>query len=118
MAEHTIVLIDGSTAILETRLSISGMREMKKKGLISSKMLTTIANGGNDIDDSLDQAIEAIYIAYVNANPDDHMDKEEFFDLYPYDMINIMQIYSELIGGDTIGQKFAQEFEKVTKTKK
>lgn len=119
MAEHTIILTDGSTALLNTTLSIGGMRKMKEKKLISSKMLTTMAAGLNpkDIDSSLDLAADAAYIAYVNANQDDHMTKEEFFDVMPYDMIEIMQIFTEIIGGEKLGSKFNENFEKVTSKK-
>lgn len=119
MAEHTIILTDGSTALLNTTLSIGGMRKMKEKKLISSKMLTTMAAGLNpkDIDSSLDLAADAAYIAYVNANQDDHMKKEEFFDVMPYDMIEIMQIFTEIIGGEKLGSKFNENFEKVTSKK-
>ena len=119
MAEHTIILTDGSTALLNTTLSIGGMRKMKEKKLISSKMLTTMAAGINpkDIDSSLDLAADAAYIAYVNANQDDHMTKEEFFDVMPYDMIEIMQIFTEIIGGEKLGSKFNENFEKVTSKK-
>lgn len=119
MAEHTIILTDGSTALLNTTLSIGGMRKMKEKKLISSKMLTTMAAGINpkDIDSSLDLAADAAYIAYVNANQDEHMTKEEFFDVMPYDMIEIMQIFTEIIGGEKLGSKFNENFEKVTSKK-
>lgn len=119
MAEHTIILTDGSTALLNTTLSIGGMRKMKEKKLISSKMLTTMAAGLNpkDIDSSLDLAADAAYIAYVNANQDEHMTKEEFFDVMPYDMIEIMQIFTEIIGGEKLGSKFNENFEKVTSKK-
>lgn len=119
MAEHTIILTDGSTALLNTTLSIGGMRKMKEKKLISSKMLTTMAAGLNpkDIDSSLDLAADAAYIAYVNANQDDHLTKEEFFDVMPYDMIEIMQIFTEIIGGEKLGSKFNENFEKVTSKK-
>lgn len=119
MAEHTIILTDGSTALLNTTLSIGGMRKMKEKKLISSKMLTTMAAGLNpkDIDSSLDLAADAAYIAYVNANQDEHMTKEEFFNVMPYDMIEIMQIFTEIIGGEKLGSKFNENFEKVTSKK-
>lgn len=119
MAEHTILLNDGSSVLLETSLSIGAMRKLQKNGTMSMRTLTAMAKGidMNDLDKYMDSAIDSMYVAYLNheSNKEDPLEKEEFLDLVPYDMVEILQIFVEVVGGDSLGTQFADNFEKTTK---
>lgn len=117
MAEYTLMLKNGETALVDTTLSINRLRDLRDRDVISKDLLRAMISGTKDGDplDLMDDAADGVYAAYVNANFEDHMEKVEFFDLLTNDLIQNMQIYGEVVGGPTLGKKFSESFQNVTK---
>lgn len=121
MSERTILLTDNTTVTVNTTLSVNRMKMFRNKELISKEMLQNMLTGSEkdvDIMSKIDEASDAVYVAYVNGNMDDHLSKEEFFDLLPYDIKENITIYGEVLGGPTVGKKFAEGFEQATNKRK
>ena len=117
MAEHTLILSDGQAVILNTTLTIGRMKKLKGANLFSKELLANISNSQKKELDYFDQqeiSSQSVYIAYYNANEEDPMPLEEFQELLEVDSVFFQQIHLELFGGKTIGNKFAEAFERKT----
>lgn len=116
MARHTIELMNGESIELETSLSLGDISRFKKKNLMSKGMFKAVINGAQGLEDEvIEYGLEAYYLAYLKANENPTLSKEDLLDQINYTLMDVLKIYGEVAGGNKQKPKMAKNFEAVTK---
>ena len=104
--------------VLDTGLSIRGMRQMQDEGLISKTFLNELVLVEEHPEKmNFNDMMNAAYIAYANANPSG-MSKDEFEDRFPNDITLLADLYSEIISGSAKSDDLVKDFKRATPNSK
>jgi len=104
--------------VLDTGLSIRGMRQMQDEGLISKTFLNELVIVEEHPEKmNFNDMMNAAYIAYANANPSG-MSKDEFEGRFPNDITLLADLYSEIISGSAKSDDLVKDFKRATPNSK
>lgn len=126
----TLKKIDGSIINIDTRLTLRALKRAQDENLLDkdflSKMLMLSINMQSESEAASklmkdDKTMyNLVYLSYVNANKNDNMSIDEFFDCVDIDLTELITVYTQALSSiiDNKSTKLAKNFEKVTPNKK
>jgi len=113
MAVEVIEFTDGSVAPINVHVNALTMLNLQHEGVIGKDFLKGLLNQDEGFNPPLESLAQAVYVAYRNGNPQEHMSYDDFLTKYEMSMEVDIEIYSALITKE--GKKaFSQNFIKKT----
>lgn len=122
--------IDGSIINIDTRLTLRALKRAQDENLLDKDFLSKILMLSINMQSESEAASKLmkddktmynlVYLSYVNANKNDNMSIDEFFDCVDIDLTELITVYTQALNSiiDNKSTKLAKNFEKVTPNKK
>lgn len=126
----TLKKIDGSIINIDTRLTLRALKHAQDENLLDKDFLSKILMLSINMQSESEAASKLmkddktmynlVYLSYVNANKNDNMSIDEFFDCVDIDLTELITVYTQALSSiiDNKSTKLAKNFEKVTPNKK
>lgn len=126
----TLKKIDGSIINIDTRLTLRALKRAQDENLLDKDFLSKILMLSINMQSESEAASKLmkddktmynlVYLSYVNANKNDNMSIDEFFDCVDIDLTELITVYTQALNSiiDNKSTKLAKNFEKVTPNKK
>lgn len=126
----TLKKIDGSMINIDTRLTLRALKGAQDENLLDKDFLSKILMLSINMQSESEAASKLmkddktmynlVYLSYVNANKNDNMSIDEFFDCVDIDLTELITVYTQALNSiiDNKSTKLAKNFEKVTPNKK
>lgn len=126
----TLKKIDGSIINIDTRLTLRALKGAQDENLLDKDFLSKILMLSINMQSESEAASKLmkddktmynlVYLSYVNANKNDNMSIDEFFDCVDIDLTELITVYTQALNSiiDNKSTKLAKNFEKVTPNKK
>lgn len=126
----TLKKIDGSIINIDTRLTLRALKHAQDENLLDKDFLSKILMLSINMQSESEAASKLmkddktmynlVYLSYVNANKNDNMSIDEFFDCVDIDLTELITVYTQALNSiiDNKSTKLAKNFEKVTPNKK
>lgn len=113
-----IILNDGQIAKLDTKLNIKKLLMINKDfNTDEFATLTMNTKKEEEMTITLYQGLQAIYIAYRQANMSNFLSFDDFVDNYTFDMSEALEAYTELLFTQKKNDSYKKSVEKVIKKK-
>lgn len=126
----TLKKIDGSIINIDTRLTLRALKRAQDENLLDKDFLSKILMLSINMQSESEATSKLmkddktmynlVYLSYVNANKNDNMSIDEFFDCVDIDLTELITVYTQALNSiiDNKSTKLAKNFEKVTPNKK
>lgn len=126
----TLKKIDGSIINIDTGLTLRALKRAQDENLLDKDFLSKILMLSINMQSESEAASKLmkddktmynlVYLSYVNANKNDNMSIDEFFDCVDIDLTELITVYTQALNSiiDNKSTKLAKNFEKVTPNKK
>lgn len=113
-----IILNDGQIAKLDTKLNIKKLL-MINRDFNTDQFATLTMNTKKEEEMTITiyQGLQAVYIAYRQANMTSYLPFDEFVENWEFDMEEALQAYTELLFTQKNNNSYKESVEKVTKKK-
>lgn len=113
-----IILNDGQIAKLDTKLNIKKLL-MINRDFNTDQFATLTMNTKKEEEMTITiyQGLQAVYIAYRQANMTSYLPFDEFVENWEFDMEEALQAYTELLFTQKKNNSYKESVEKVTKKK-
>ncbi|MBC2106151.1 hypothetical protein [Listeria booriae] len=120
MITKNITLKDGTEVKIDPSLSLAAIRRAKNEGLLSKRFLNDLMAAENNPDKmNFDDMENAVYLAFRNANPTSAYTREQFEDLWTYNIQTAGEVYTAMLSGEIKNNEMQHAFKKAAgKSKK
>lgn len=113
-----ILFNDGKIAKLDTKLNIKKLLMINKDfNTDEFATLTMNTKKEEELTITIYQGLQAVYIAYRQANMESYLQFDEFVDKWTFDMEEALQAYTKLLFTQKKDDSYKKSVEKATKKK-
>jgi len=114
-----ITLNDGTEVSIKPRITLKTLRDFQAKDELPKSLLQAFVGAEDKPEIMEPYLMNAAWLAYINANKDDHMTKDEFESKIDLDLELLGAILAQMVGGTAKADaKLAQSFKRATKKSK